>query len=253
MYFESHAHYDDRRFSKDRHETITALPKAGVDTVINAGSCIPSSFASIDLAKKYDFFYAAVGVHPHHAAEIKPGDMDKLRTLCAHTKTVALGEIGLDYYYDHSPRDVQRKWFETQLALSKEVGLPVIIHSREATQETFDIIENSGVRKGVIHCYSGAKEMAQRYVNLGFYIGIGGVVTFPKAKNLVETVQAVPLSRLLIETDCPYLAPVPFRGERNGSQYLKVICDKIAEIKGVAPDEAAAVTAENGKVLFAII
>ena len=202
------------------------------------------------MADKYDYVYAAVGVHPHELYDMSSQTIDKLRKLSEHKKVVAIGEIGLDYHYDTHPREFQRFWFIQQLRLAEETGLPVVIHSREASQDTFDIIERSKVRRGSIHCYSGSPEMAKEYVKMGFHIGVGGVVTFPNAKKLVETVEAIPLESILIETDCPYLAPAPNRGKRNDSRNLKYIVEKIAEIKKLSPEEVAEVTENNAKSLF---
>ena len=202
------------------------------------------------MAEKYDYIYAAVGVHPHELYDMSSQTIDKLRKLSEHKKVVAIGEIGLDYYYDTHPREFQRFWFIQQLRLAEETGLPVVIHSREASQDTFDIIERSKVRRGSIHCYSGSAEMAKEYVKMGFHIGVGGVVTFPNAKKLVEVVEAIPLESILIETDCPYLSPVPNRGKRNDSRNLKYVVDKIAEIKGVTPEKVAEITKNNAETLF---
>lgn len=249
MYFESHAHYDDKRFREDREELLsTLLPASGVDMVINIGCDVKSSETSLRLAEKYPYVYASVGVHPHDVGNISSQDIEKLKKLSAHPKAVAIGEIGLDFYYDFSPRELQRFWFRQQLRLAEEVGLPVVIHSRDAAQETFDIIKASAVRRGVIHCYSGALPMARDYVEMGFLIGVGGVVTF--SKKLAEVVEGIPLEKILIETDSPYLAPVPNRGKRNDSRNLKYVVEKIAEIKGISPEIAAKVTTNNAKSLF---
>lgn len=251
QYFESHAHYDDKRFKEDREELLReVLPVSGVSHVINVGCDVKSSEMSIRLAEKYDYVYAAVGVHPHELYDMSSQTIARLKKLSEHPKVVAIGEIGLDYYYNTHPRELQRFWFRQQLRLAEEVGKPVIIHSRDASQETFDIIQSSAVRRGSIHCYSGSAEMAVDYVKMGFHIGVGGVVTFSNAKKLVETVAAVPMERILIETDCPYLAPNPNRGKRNDSTNLKYVVEKIAEIKQITPEEVAEITAENAKNLF---
>lgn len=252
MIFESHAHYDDPKFYQDREAIFKEFPDAGIQYVINIGADMRSSRISIELAKKYAFVYAAVGVHPHDVKDMKEEDLETLLHYTAYDKVVAIGEIGLDYHYDYSPRSIQKLWFREQLRLAKELELPVIIHSREAAQDTYDLIMETelGLRKGVIHCYSGSVEMAKDYVKHGFYIGVGGVVTFPKAQTIKDVVKAIPLERILIETDAPYLAPVPHRGQRNDSRYLKHIIEAIAEIKGVTPEEVEQVTYENGKQLF---
>lgn len=253
QYFESHAHYDDKRFQEDREELLRELlPACGVSHIINIGCDLKSSEMSLRLAEKYGYIYAAVGVHPHELYDMSSQTIERLRKLSAHPKAVAIGEIGLDYYYDTHPREFQRFWFIQQLRLAEEIGKPVVIHSRDAAQDTFEILSRSKVRRGSIHCYSGSAEMAQEYVKMGFHIGIGGVVTFRNAKKLVETVQAIPLESILIETDCPYLAPEPNRGKRNDSRNLQYIVEKIAELKGVSPEEAAEITAQNAKALFGI-
>ena len=250
-YFESHAHYDDKRFKEDREELLgELLPASGVSHVINIGCDVKSSEMSIRLANKYDYIYAAVGVHPHELYDMSSQTIAKLKKLSEHPKVVAIGEIGLDYYYDTHPRELQRFWFRQQLRLAEEVNKPVIIHSRDASQETFDIIQSTNIRRGSIHCYSGSAQMAQDYVKMGFHIGVGGVVTFSNAKKLVETVEAIPIESILIETDCPYLAPNPNRGKRNDSTNLKYIVEKIAEIKKMTPEDVAKITENNAKSLF---
>lgn len=251
MYFDSHAHYDDRRFKSDRDELLgKILPESGVEYIVNIGCDMKTSKSSIALAKKYDYIYATVGFHPHELNEINSESIEELRKMCSEKKVVAVGEMGLDYYYDSHPREVQKFWFLQQLRLAEEVDLPVIIHSRDASEDTFTMMERSNVRKGIIHCYSGSAPMAVDYANMGFYIGVGGVVTFPNARKLVESVQAVPLDKIVIETDCPYLTPAPNRGKRNESSNLKYVVEKIAEIKGVTHDEVARVTMENAKKLY---
>lgn len=251
QYFDSHAHYDDKRFREDREELLRELlPASGVSHIINIGCDVKSSEMSIRLADRYDYIYAAVGVHPHELYDMSSQTIAKLKKLSEHPKVVAIGEIGLDYYYDTHPRELQRFWFRQQLRLAEEVALPVVIHSREASQETFDIIQSTQVRRGSIHCYSGSAQMAMDYVKMGFHIGVGGVVTFSNAKKLVETVEAVPIEHILIETDCPYLSPNPNRGKRNDSSNLKYVVEKIAEIKKMTPEAVAKITAENAKSLF---
>lgn len=252
MYFDSHAHYDDERFDEDREALILSLKEKGVDFVVNAAADMKSCHTSLALAEKYPFIYSSVGVHPHDVKDLTKADLEEMKRLAAHPKVVAVGEIGLDYFYDNSPREDQRKWFKEQLMLANELELPVIIHSREASQETFDIIVESAVKEGVIHCFSGSYELGKEYVKRGFYLGVGGSLTFKNAKKTVEVVEGIDLSHILIETDCPYLTPVPHRGERNDSSYLKYVVQKIAEIKGVSEDEVAKVSSENAKKLFRI-
>ena len=250
MYFESHAHYDDERFDEDRDTLLASFPAEGIETVVNASSDIKSSKASITLSEKYPFFYAAVGVHPHEVENITEADIDELRELSKHPKVVAIGEIGLDYYYDLSPRDLQRHWFKRQLELADELKMPVIIHSRDAAQECFDIIKNSNVRNGVIHCYSGSAEMAEEYIKMGFYIGVGGSLTFKNNKKGVETVERIPIEKILIETDSPYLAPVPYRGKRNDSRLLKYVVERISQIKNIPENDICNITKNNAQNLF---
>lgn len=252
MYFESHAHYDDKRFRTDREELLKELlPASGIDYIINIGCDVKSSEMSLHLANKYDYVYAAVGIHPGELEDISSKTIEKLRQLSKDSKCVAIGEIGLDYHYDDGyPKEMQRFWFRQQLRLAEEVNKPVVIHSREASQETFDIIESTKVRKGVIHCYSGAWQMAEDYVKMGYHIGVGGVVTYSNAKKLVEVVEHIPLESILIETDCPYLAPTPNRGKRNDSRNLEYVVKKIAEIKGTTPEDVAKVTFDNAKKVF---
>ncbi len=250
MYFESHAHYDDERYDGDRDKLLSSLKDYGVDIVINAGATMDSSKKSIELSKKYPFIYAGVGVHPHDVKDMTEADIETLYNYCQNEKVVAVGEIGLDFYYDNSPRELQKYWFKKQLELAEQVDLPVIIHSRDASQLTFDIIKESKVRKGVIHCFSGSPELALEYVKMGFYIGIGGVVTYSNAKNVVKTVEVLNLNNILIETDCPYLSPVPMRGKRNSSQYLNYICDKVGIIKQMPGEKVAEITSINGHRLF---
>jgi len=249
---DSHAHYDDRRFEYDRHELLPSLTGQGIELVINIGADMKSSKKSVSLAEQYAFVYATVGVHPHEAKSMRDGDFDILRTLSEHGKVVAIGEIGLDYHYDNSPRDVQRKRFEQQLGLAADVCLPIVIHSREACSDTWNMLRGSGL-KGVVHCYSGSREQAVQYVKAGFYIGVGGVVTYKSARKLIETVEAIPLESILLETDCPYLAPEPHRGRRNHSLYLAEIARKVAEIKRVSFEEVEAVNRENVLTLFSKI
>ncbi len=250
MYFESHAHYDDRQFNKDRQALLECLPQYGIDVVINSGSDLKSSYIGKKLSEQYDYIYFAAGVHPNELYDISEKTIQEIRQLAGHKKCVAIGEIGLDYHYDTFDKEVQKYWFEKQLSLSKLLHIPVIIHSREASQDCFDIIKKSGVEKGVIHCYSGSVEMAEEYVKMGFMIGIGGVLTYSNAKKLTEVAKKISLEHILIETDCPYLSPVPYRGKRNDSRNLEFVVKKLSEIKGLSPTEIANATLKNGKNLF---
>lgn len=254
MLIDSHAHLDDERFDKDRDTLIKSLKENGIDLVINPGSDVLSSIKSVSLSEQYENIYAAVGVHPHSAKEMDESTIEVLKSFTGREKVVAIGEIGLDYYYDNSPRDIQRQRFKEQLDLAKEVDLPVIIHSRDAAQETFDILKEAqdGSLKGVLHCYSGSVEMALEYIRLGFYISLGGPVTFKNAKMPKEVAKAVPLDRLLVETDSPYLTPDPNRGKRNEPIYVRYVAGTIAEIREIPFEEVATKTSENAKRLFRI-
>lgn len=252
MIFESHAHFDDSKFDEDRDEVIKSLKAYGIDKVINVAADMHSSLRCIELAKKYDFVFASIGVHPHDVKSMMEEDLERLIALAVYDKVIALGEIGLDYYYENSPKEVQKLWFREQMSIAKDLELPIIVHSRDAAQDTFDLIKEMKAHEvgGVIHCYSGSKEMAQRYVDMGFYLGIGGVVTYDNAKTLKEVVKAIPLEALLIETDCPYLSPVPKRGKRNDPRNLNYIAEVISQIKGIELEEVLQITYNNGMKLF---
>lgn len=254
MIFDSHAHYDDEAFEEDRDSLLMGMQEAGVGAIVNVGASLRGVRDTAALTEKYPFVYGAVGIHPDHVEQLNDGVMEEMRSLCAREKIVAVGEIGLDYYWDKNPREMQKEWFIRQLALAKEVRLPVNIHSREAAQDTFDIMkaEHAGSTGGVIHCYSGSKEMARDYLNLGYYLGVGGVVTFKNARVLKEVVAYAPLDRILVETDCPYLAPTPFRGKRNASPLLSYVLDQIAELKGVSREEAEQTTWDNACRMYQI-
>ncbi len=253
MIFESHAHYDDARYDEDREALIKSLPEHGIQKVVNIGADMAGSFRSVELAKTYDHVYAAVGVHPHDVLNMKEDDLETLIELCAFDKVVAIGEIGLDYHYDNSPREIQKLWFREQLKLAKSLDLPAVIHSREATADTLELIkeaELSSANPGVIHCFSGSREVADIYIGMGFYIGVGGVVTYSNAKTLVEVVRHTPLAHIVVETDCPYLSPTPFRGQRNDSTKLPYIIKAIAQIKNLTPEEVEMTTYNNAMKLF---
>lgn len=254
MLIDSHAHLDDPRFDNDRDKLINSLKDNGVEIVINIGADLQTSISSVSLAEKYDNIYAAIGVHPHSAKEVDNSTIEVLRTFAKRDKVVAIGEIGLDYYYDNSPRDIQRKWFIEQLNLAKELNLPVVIHTRDAAQETFDILKEAqdGSLRGVLHCYSGSVEMAMEYIKMGFYISLGGPVTFKNAKVSKEVAKNIPLDKLLIETDCPYLTPEPYRGKRNEPVYVRYVAGTIAELRGITYEELERTTNRNTKDLFKI-
>ena len=254
MFVDSHAHIDDEKFDGDREEIIQAIRANGVEFFINVGADLTSSMNSIKLSEQYDFIYAAVGVHPHDAESMDETTIEVLRTLSKKEKVVAIGEIGLDYYYDNSPRDIQKERFLDQIRLAKELDLPIIVHTRDAAGDTMEIIksEQDGSLRGVIHCYSGSVEQMKEYIDMGFYISLGGPVTFKNAKLPKEVAQAVDMDRLLIETDSPYLTPEPYRGKRNNPMYVKEVAEKIAELRGISIEEVAKITGKNTRDLFNI-
>lgn len=252
MIFDSHAHYDDRAFDEDREEILSSLGKDGVGTVVNVGSGLPGTKRTVELTRRYSFIYGAAGVHPDEVGELNEETFAWLREQCLQEKIVAVGETGLDYYWNRENHEVQKKWFIRQIALAKELSLPVIVHSREAAADTMEILkqEYSPHIPVVIHCYSYSPEMAREYVKMGYYLGVGGVVTFKNAKKLKETVQETPLERLLLETDCPYLAPEPFRGKRNDSRNLIYTAKAVAELKGVTPEAVIEITEKNARCFY---
>lgn len=254
MYFDSHAHLDGERFDEDRDLVINRAKANGIELIMNPGADFDSSVRAVELAQKYDMIYAAVGIHPHDASSLDEHMLSMIEMLSKKPKVQAIGEIGLDFHYDYSPRDVQRHWFREQLRLAKRLNLPVIIHDREANQETFDTLsdENAFEIGVLMHCYSGSAELAKSYVKKGAYISIAGPVTFKNSRKLIEVVGAVPLDRLMIETDSPYMTPEPFRGKRNESLYVTYVCEKIAQIKGIDLSEAARATTANAKMFFNI-
>lgn len=252
MYFDSHSHMDDRRFDDDRDGIMDELKSHGVGLLMNVGCDLASSERSVALAERYPFVYAAVGSHPDDADHVDGRLLDRYRALAGHEKVRAIGEIGLDYHYEDVPRARQIIAFEQQLELAEALKLPVIVHEREAHGDAMDIVRRHPDVRGVFHCFSGSKELALWLVERGWYIGFTGVVTFKNARRAVEAVQALPLDRILIETDCPYMAPEPYRGRRNDSRYVPLVAAKIAEIRGLTPDEAGNITTENAKRLFGI-
>lgn len=248
MIFDTHAHYDDKQFDDDRDELLNSMQEHGVGTIVNVSATYESCERIVDMAQKYPFMYAAVGVHPDEVGSLDEGRFARMKELFKRDKVVAVGEIGLDYYWDNESHELQKEWFIRQLDLARELDLPVNIHSREAAQDTMEIIKEHGRGlKGIIHCYSYSKEMAEEYVRLGYSIGVGGVVTFKNGRRLKETVEAVPLTSIVLETDCPYLAPEPFRGKRNDSSYIKYVAETIAGIKGVTCEEVVRQTEENAR------
>ncbi|MFY9176535.1 MAG: TatD family hydrolase [Caldicoprobacterales bacterium] len=254
MLFDTHAHLDDKRFDEDRDELIRELPNRGVSRVITPGIDTDSSKKCVDLAGKYDIVYAAVGIHPHEANQAEDNYLDLLADMARHKKVVAIGEIGLDYYYDFSPRDIQKKCFIEQIELAAELKLPIIIHNRDSHEDMLNILKSYKgiINGGVMHCFSGSWEMAKTVLDLGLYISLAGPVTFKNAKRPVEIAQNVPLDRLLIETDSPYLTPVPHRGKRNDPGHVSLVAEKIAEIRGITGEEVGRITTENAVKLFKI-
>ncbi|MBQ3110590.1 MAG: TatD family hydrolase [Clostridia bacterium] len=254
MLFDVHAHYDDERFNEDRDILLSSMHTHNVGHIINIGCDIPSSEASIALAEKYPFMYAAVGFHPHEATVIKEGDYDIIKKMAQHEKVVAIGEIGLDYYYGKDTMEIQRKVFREQIELAKEVNLPFQVHNRDSTRDCLMILREAkmGDRCGMMHCFSESKETAREMLNLGMKISIGGVVTFKNNVKTVEVVKYVPIEHIMIETDCPYLAPVPYRGKRNSSVYVQAVAEKIAELKGMDTQEVIEITERNAMEFYGI-
>lgn len=252
MIFESHAHYDDEAFDTDREEILDQCQREGIEYIVNVSASLKTVKSTLALAEKYPFLYAAVGVHPDEVGELNEENFVWLTEQCRNPKTVAVGEIGLDYYWDKENHELQKKWFRAQMELAKKLDLPMIVHSREAAADTLEEIQKAQDERlrGVIHCFSYAPEMAEEYLKLGYYIGIGGVVTFKNAKKLKEVVKLLPLERILLETDCPYLAPEPNRGKRNSSLNLPYVAAAIGELKGVDPDEVIRITSQNAKNMY---
>ena len=253
MLFDTHAHMDDRAFQEDRDEILEGLAGKGVGLVMNPGCSLASSRNAIALAEKYPFVYAAVGSHPDVADEVNEETLEEYRKLCKlHDKVKAIGEIGIDYHYEDIPRELQMKAFRMQMELAREVKLPVIVHEREAHEDGMAVVREFSDVTGVFHCYSGSAEMARQLVDKGWYIGFTGVLTFKNARKAIETAQAIPIDRIVLETDCPYMAPVPHRGKRNDPGYLGHMAEKLAEIRGLSLEEIHQITFENGKRLYRI-
>lgn len=252
MIYETHTHFDDGAYDADRHDAIKKAMAAGVGRFVNVGASMESSRMSIELAHVYPEFLASVGVHPEECAALTEDDMTELTQYCKDENVVAVGEIGLDYYWDEPDREIQKKWFRRQIQLARLVKLPVIIHSRDAAEDTLDIIrsENAAEVGGIFHCFSYSREVAQICVDMGFYIGVGGVVTFKNGRKLKEVVEHIPIERIVTETDSPYMAPVPNRGKRNSSEYLPYIIKEIAEIKQLSVEEVEEATYANAVKLF---
>lgn len=254
MIIDTHAHYDDEQFNIDRCTLLNSMKENGIEIIVNVGASLATSKRTVELTKEYDFIYGAVGVHPNETQELSEENFTLLRQMAKEDKIVAIGEIGLDYYWKEPDSTIQKEWFIRQMDLARELKLPLIIHSRDAAKDTMDIMVGEQARDigGIIHCYSYSKEMAKEYMDMGFYLGIGGVLTFNNAKKLREVVEYVPLDRIVLETDCPYLAPVPNRGKRNSSLNLPYVVEEIARIKGIDPEEVIAVTNQNAKKVYQI-
>lgn len=251
-FIDSHAHLDDRRFNRDRERLIESLKDNDVEAVLNPGADLKSSIKAVEMAEKYPFIYAAVGCHPHDSKYMDDRTMDKFKDLAKSDKVLAIGEIGLDYHYDNSERDVQRRWFREQIRLAKDLDLPYIVHDREAHGDILKIMKEEyydGVT-GILHCYSGSVELAKEFIKLGFYISLAGPVTYPRARVPKMVAKEIPLDKLLIETDAPYLTPQVYRGKRNEPKYVRYVAEEIAKIRNISVDEVAEKTSENFKKLF---
>jgi TatD DNase family protein len=250
--FDTHSHYDDKAFDSDCDEILGGLLAKGIGKVVDVGADMPSSKMALELAKQYEFVYAALGVHPSEVEGLTEDDMAWISSHAAHEKVAAIGEIGLDYHWPEPKPALQKQWFRRQIELAKEVKLPIIVHSRDAAEPTMQIIQETKAYEcgGVIHCYSYSPEMAEEYVKMGFFIGMGGVLTFKNAKKLVRCAERIPLSSIVLETDCPYMAPEPNRGKRNDSSQLIYVAQKLAEIKGITEEEVKQATTENAHRLY---
>lgn len=254
MLFDTHAHLNAEQFNEDLEEVIARAQEAGVTNMVVVGFDRPTITRAMELVESYEFIYACVGWHPVDAIDMTEEDLKWIEELAAHPKVVAIGEMGLDYHWDKSPKDIQKDVFRRQIRLAKKVKLPIVIHNREATQDIVEILKEEGAAEvgGIMHCFSGSAETAKECVNMNFYISLGGPVTFKNAKKPKEVAAEIPLDKLLIETDCPYLAPHPFRGKRNEPSYVKLVAEQIAEIKGLTYEEVAEATTQNAKKCFAI-
>ena len=252
MIFETHAHYDDEAFEEDRRELLCSMPEQGVGHIINVSASLESLEKTRELMETYPFVYGAFGLHPDEVGDLNETVMSRIRQLCQMEKAVAVGEIGLDYYWNKENHETQKYWFRRQLELAGEVGLPVIVHSREAACDTLHVMQEAHAEEtgGVIHCFSYSAEMAKEYLSMGFFLGIGGVLTFKNAKKIKEVVEMAPLERLLLETDSPYLSPVPNRGKRNSSLNLPYVIHEIAQIKGISEEAVERQTEKNAVQLF---
>ncbi len=247
--FDSHAHYTDKAFNEDRKDLLDSLEESGICGVVCCGADLESAKEALELSKKYDYIYFSVGVHPEEVETLPENYIEQLKAMAKHEKCVAIGEIGLDYYWTKETKEKQIKTFCEQIELSKELNLPIIVHDRDAHGDTMDILKKYKP-SGVVHCFTGSVEMAKEVISLGMYIGLGGVVTFKNARKAVEVAEFVPIEKLLLETDCPYMAPVPMRGKRNYSGYISFVAEKIGEIKNISPQDVLDKTADNCRKLF---
>lgn len=254
MLFDSHAHYNDERFDEDRDAVLGVMQENNVGYIVNACAALSEMDRILGISEKYPFIYASVGVHPHEVENMSEEDLDKICAYAKLDKVRAVGEIGLDYYYDNAPRDLQKHWFARQVAVARQIGLPVIIHDRDAHKDTMDILRAEQVWEtgGIFHCYAGSVEMAREILDWGMYIAFGGTLTFKKSVRPVEVAKFVPLDRIVLETDCPYLAPEPVRGRRNSSLFIHYVAERLAQIKGVSVEEVERITCENAKRVFGI-
>lgn len=252
MIFDTHAHYDDEAFDQDREQLLKELHGKGVAFIVNIGASMDSTRKTLKLAEKYPFLYAAIGVHPSETGELTKEDILWLKEKACQPKVIAIGEIGLDYHWQEPDKEIQKKWFEEQLYLASEEKLPVVVHSRDAARDTLEILRSWQNSKtgGVIHCFSYGKEIAREYLDMDYYFGIGGVLTFKNARKLIEAVEYIPMERILLETDCPYLAPEPYRGKRNRSDYIDLVAEALSRIKKISKDEVLAQTMENAKKFY---
>jgi len=251
MLIDAHAHLDDEAFDSDRDEVIQKIKETGM-LIINAGSDMKTSKFSVELSQKHGFIHACVGIHPHEAAKVREDYLQTLKHMGEDKKVVAIGEIGLDYYYDFCDKQTQKKVFFEQLLLAKEVDLPVVVHDREAHRDTLEILQRSGIKKGLMHCYSGSLEMAREFMEMGFYFSFGGAITFKNAKKPKEAASKLPLDRIMLETDCPYMTPEPYRGKRNDPTKVGIIAEALAKLRGVSTEEVEEATASNARELFGI-
>lgn len=255
MIFDTHAHYDDEQFDEDREALLASMESAGITNIVNVGASLETTRKTLELAHKYDFIHAAVGVHPSEVAELDEDKFELLREWSQDGRCVAIGEIGLDYHWPEPSPELQKKWFARQLQLARQQRLPVIIHSRDAASDTIEVMKENHAEEigGVVHCFSYSKEIAKICVDMGFYIGIGGVVTFKNGKKMKEVVEQTPMDKILLETDCPYLAPEPNRGKRNSSLNLPLVVDAIAAIKGISAEEVIRITEYNAKRMYGLL